>query len=86
MNLLRSIKENKIGNKRKTKDNLGPLLNETGGLVTQDTEEAEVMNASFASVFTNETSLREFRVPETGGKCGASKVYPWWKRIRSGSP
>lgn len=31
-NLLRNIKENMIGNTRKTKDNLGLLLNETGGL------------------------------------------------------
>lgn len=66
MNLLRNIKENKIDDKRKTKDNVGPLLNEKGGLVTQDTEEAEIMNDSFASVFTSKAGPQESQVPATG--------------------
>ena len=31
---------------------VGPLQNEMGGLVTRDTEKAEVLNDFFASVFT----------------------------------
>ena len=31
---------------------MGPLWNETGNLVTQDMEKAEVLNDFFASVFT----------------------------------
>ena len=47
---------------------MGPLLSETGGLVTQDMEEAEVLNASFASAFTSKTSLQELQVPVTRAK------------------
>jgi len=31
---------------------VGPLLNEVGALVTEDTEKTELLNAPFASVFT----------------------------------
>lgn len=51
--------------------------------MAQDTEEAEVMNAAFASVFASKAGLEESRVPATGRKCGAIKVYPWWKKIKS---
>ncbi|GAB0209628.1 mitochondrial enolase superfamily member 1 [Grus japonensis] len=34
------------------RENVGPLWNETGDLVTQDVEKAEVLNDFFASVFT----------------------------------
>jgi len=30
---------------------VGPLLNEVGALVTEDTEKTEILNAFFASVF-----------------------------------
>jgi len=58
LNLTRDVKNNKkgffnyISSKRKARDNVGPLLNEAGALVTDDTEKAELLNACFASVFT----------------------------------
>ncbi|CAM5075608.1 unnamed protein product [Eretmochelys imbricata] len=45
-----------VGNKKKTKESVGPLLNEGGNLVTEDVEKANVLNAFFASVFTNKVS------------------------------
>lgn len=56
------------GDKRKTRKNMGPLLKETGDLVTQDIEKAEVMNAFFTSVITSKTSLQESEIPEMKGK------------------
>ena len=56
--LARDVEDNKkgffkyISSKRKTGDRVGPLLNKVGALVTQDAEKAELLNASFASVFT----------------------------------
>ncbi|GAB0209860.1 hypothetical protein GRJ2_003451700 [Grus japonensis] len=52
------VKDNKkgffkyISSKRKARENVGPLLNEVGALVMEDTEKAELLNAAFASVFT----------------------------------
>ena len=64
---------------------MGPLLNETGGLVTQDMEKAETLKAAFASVFPSKSGLQEYQVPETRGNSGARKTCLWWKRIRSGN-
>ena len=50
------------------RENVGPLLNGAGALVTQDMEKAEVLNAAFASVFTGKTGLQESQAPETRGK------------------
>lgn len=53
-NLPRDVKENMksfytyTGDKRKTTEDVGLLLNETGDPVTQDMEKAEVLNAFFA--------------------------------------
>jgi len=58
LNLARDVKDNKkgffkyINSKRKTKENVGPLLNEVGALVTENTEKAELWSTFFASVFT----------------------------------
>ncbi|CAM2112327.1 unnamed protein product [Caretta caretta] len=45
-----------VGNKKKAKESVGPLMNEGGNLVTEDVEKANVLNAFFASVFTNKVS------------------------------
>ena len=53
LKLARDVKDNKKGfykyvnSKRKTRENVGPLLNEAGALVTEDTEKAELLNAIF---------------------------------------
>ncbi|CAM4614120.1 unnamed protein product [Lepidochelys olivacea] len=62
LQLARDVKSNKkgffryVGNKKKAKESVGPLLNEGGNLVTEDVENANVLNAFFASVFTNKVS------------------------------
>ncbi|CAM5153827.1 unnamed protein product [Natator depressus] len=62
LQLARDVKSNKKGffryvsNKKKVKERVGPLLNEGGNLVTEDVEKANVLNAFFASVFTNKVS------------------------------
>ncbi|CAM5174769.1 unnamed protein product [Natator depressus] len=62
LQLARDVKSNKKGffrhvsNKKKVKESVGPLLNEGGNLVTEDVEKANVLNAFFASVFTNKVS------------------------------
>ncbi|KFQ26467.1 hypothetical protein N332_01936, partial [Mesitornis unicolor] len=58
LNLASAAKDNKkgfykyIGNKRRTKESLAPLVNVGGSIVTGDEEKAEVLNAFFASVFS----------------------------------
>jgi len=63
---------------------MGLLLNEAGDMVTNDTENDEVLNAFFASVFTEAraafTNPRPLR-PE--GKFGAKKTHTWQRRTRS---
>jgi len=89
LNQAKDVKDNKkdffqhIGNKRKTQENVGPLLNKMGDLVSQDMEKAEVLNAFFASIFTSKASLQDSQVQERRGKSGARKMYSSWKRIRS---
>lgn len=62
INLARHVKYKKrsfyyIGNKRRTRENAGPLLNETGDLATQVMENTAVLNATIASAFTSKTGL-----------------------------
>ena len=44
-----------INSKRKARENLHPLLDAEGYLVTKGRDKAEVLNALFASVFNNKT-------------------------------
>ncbi|PKU46235.1 hypothetical protein llap_3459 [Limosa lapponica baueri] len=65
LKLARDVKVNKkgffnyIGGKMKTKENVGPLLKESGTMVTEDAGKAELLNAFFASVFTAQASPQE---------------------------
>jgi len=69
MNLARDVKGRKtdccnyISNKRKTGENVGPLLNGTWKLVKND-----ILNVLFISAFTRKICLQESQAPETIGK------------------
>ncbi|GAB0180871.1 hypothetical protein GRJ2_000552400 [Grus japonensis] len=73
LNLARDIKGNKksfyryVSDKRRTRKNVGPLQKETGDLVTQDIEKAEVLNDFFASVFTDKCSSHTAQASEGKG-------------------
>jgi len=70
LKLARDVKNNKkgffkyISSKRKTRDNVGPLLNEAGVLVTEDAEKTELLNAFFASVFSSKAGPQESQALE----------------------
>ena len=89
LNLARDVKDNKkgvskcISNKRKARENVGPLLNGAGNLVTQDMEKVEVLNIFSTSVFTGKTSLQASGRPV--GKSEMKKIYPQRRRIRLGN-
>lgn len=72
-----------MGNKGKSKENAGPLLNEIVDLVKWERKKTEALNACFASAFTSKTGLQESQRLEV--KTGARKMCPWWKRMRSGN-
>jgi len=72
LNLVKETKDNKkdffyyfffkyVNSKRKSRYNVGPLLNEGSVLVTGDAEKVEMMNAFFALVFTAMTVRRTLR-------------------------
>ena len=67
LNLAKEIKNNKKGfikyvnSKRKARENVGPILSEGGALVTGDAEKAEILNAFFASVFSERALPQESR-------------------------
>ncbi|GAB0205106.1 mitochondrial enolase superfamily member 1 [Grus japonensis] len=72
--MAREVKDNKksfywyVSDKRKMKENVGPLQNEMGDQVTQDMEKAEVLNRFFASVFTSKGSSHTGEVTEGTGR------------------
>ena len=81
-NLGRDIKgnENKfyrcVNNKRKAREDVGPLQKETGDLVTRDIEKAEVLNDFSASVFTSKGSSHTAQAVESKGKSLEKKDLP----------
>jgi len=55
---------------------VGPLQKETGDLVTQDVEKAEVLNDFFASVFTGKCSSHMAQVTEGKGRDWENEELP----------
>ncbi|GAB0182821.1 mitochondrial enolase superfamily member 1 [Grus japonensis] len=82
LKLARDVKDNKksffkyIISKRKTRKNVGPLLNEVNAQVTEDTDKAELLNAFFASVFTAKASPQETQTLEVGEKVCRKEDFP----------
>ncbi|GAB0175988.1 mitochondrial enolase superfamily member 1 [Grus japonensis] len=74
ISLDRDVKDNKksfykyVSDKRRTRENVGPLRNETGDLVTQDMKKAEVLNDFFASVFTGQCLSHTAQITEGKGR------------------
>ena len=64
-NLAAGVKGNKklfykyISSKRRTKENLHSLLEESENVTTEDNEKAEVLNAFFMSVYKSQTSYSQ---------------------------
>ena len=80
--LARDTKGNKesyhyINSKKQNRENVGPLLNEVGDLVTADTDTAEVLNVIFASGFTN-------KVPQASLETEFKENSQQWMRVDSG--
>ncbi|GAB0204308.1 mitochondrial enolase superfamily member 1 [Grus japonensis] len=53
-----------VNNKRRTRENIGSLLNENGHLTNRDIDKAETFNAAFASVFNTDDGLWDPSCPE----------------------
>jgi len=73
VNLARDVMGNKknfhryIGDKTKTRENVGPLWKEMRDLVTQDMEKPEIINDFFASVFTEKCPSHTVKVTNSKG-------------------
>lgn len=63
-------------NKRKSRENVGPLLKKIEALVTQDSEKAKVLNTFLASVFTTKSGFQESQVAETRRKSWSEEDVP----------
>lgn len=65
------MKSNKKGfyryicSKRKTRENVGPLLNGAGGLMTKNMAKAEILKAFFSQVFNSKICLQGSLGPKT---------------------
>ena len=85
LNLVREAKDNRKGffnyvsSKRKTRENVGLLLNDMGALVKEDTEKAELLNTFFASVLTAKTVPHESQILEIRESQGKGRL-PFGRR------
>ncbi|PKU42697.1 rna-directed dna polymerase from mobile element jockey-like [Limosa lapponica baueri] len=82
LNLARDIKANKksfctyVDDKRKTREDVGPLQKETGNLVTRDMEKVDVLNNFLVSVFTRKCSSHTAHVAEGKGRDWENEELP----------
>ena len=82
LNLTKKIKDNKKGflkyfnSKRKTRENMGPLLNEEGVWVIGDAEKVEILNTFFVSVFTAKTPPWESWTLEVSERAWGIEGFP----------
>ena len=82
LNLAKVIKDNKKGffkyvnSKRKTMENVAPLLSEGGVLVMGDAEKVEIPNAFFASVFSEKALPQESQTPEVSERIWRMEDFP----------
>jgi len=82
LKLARDVEDNKkgffnyISSKRKARDNVGPLLNEAGVLVTEVAEKAELLNAFFASVFSAKAGPQGSQAPEVREEAYSEDGFP----------
>ncbi|KFV19397.1 hypothetical protein N340_02194, partial [Tauraco erythrolophus] len=73
LNLARDIKGNKknfyryVSDKKRPRENVGPLRKKMGDLATWDMDKAEVLNDFFASVFTGKSSSCTAQVTKSKG-------------------
>jgi len=90
LNLARAVKDNKksffkyISSKQLTSEHVGPLLNGMGGLVMEDTEKMELLNALFASVFTGKAGPQESQSLEVREKACRKEDLPLVEEDRVG--
>ncbi|KAF1504960.1 hypothetical protein FQV18_0002372, partial [Eudyptula minor novaehollandiae] len=82
-NLAAVVKDNKksfykyINDKKRAKENLHPLLDAGGNIVTEDEEKAEVLNAFFASDFNRQSSYPQgIQPPELEDRVGKQDEPP----------
>ena len=86
LNLVREAKDNRKGffnyvsSKRKTRENVGLLLNEVGALVTEDAEKVEI---HFALVFTIKTVSLESQTQQVRERVWEKEEFPFSRRIWS---
>ena len=80
--LAKEVKNNKKGffkyvnSKRKTRENVSPLLNEEGVWVIGDAEKVEILNTFFVSVFTAKTPPWESWTLEVSERAWGIEGFP----------